>query len=152
MPRVQRRNKRRGQHISVIVLSIIAIIRICVGRARLARFTATRSGRVRESSQESSTVTTATRMTTRTSAMPVTVCSDERPGLALLRRGIPVGGGGGRGGGGPLTRGRGAINIYISISISISIYIYVDIYIYMIPVLGSPTPPPQWYPPPPHRD
>ena len=31
----------------------------------------------------------------------------------------------------------------------VSIYYYTHTYIYMIPVLGSPTPPPPWYPPPP---
>ena len=72
------RNTSMQEHAIVIFLSIIAIIIIYVGRGDGV------CAILRESSKRTSTVT---RMMTRTSTIPVTVCSDERPGLA-------VGGGG----------------------------------------------------------
>ena len=80
------------KHINVIVLSIIAIILICVGSGGgCAVLTSTVTG-----------------MMTRTSTIPATVGSDERPGLAAVGGGgggIPCEGGRGvGGGGGPLTR------------------------------------------------
>ena len=62
------------------VLSIIGINLIRVGRREL-----------RASARAFQRTSTVTRMMTRTSTIPVTVCSDERPGVAA----VGIGGGGG---------------------------------------------------------
>ena len=71
---------------------------------------------LRESSNRTSTVT---RMMTRTSTIPVTVCSAERPGLAAVEGWAYHGGGGGGGWGATdaVTRDHTYIYIYMYIYI-----------------------------------
>ena len=104
-------NNRAGipackKHISIIVHNIIAITLICVGRGRGGRWgegCAIDGHKVAKIARES----TVTRRMTQMRAIPVTVCSDERPGLALGLGEVHTMGCLGEGG--ALTRRRGTI-------------------------------------------